>query len=822
MSHFPELFNALTGFEPFPWQKQMYQLMITDKTPQVCEIPTGLGKTSIMAIWLLALNHHIKNGTEFTRRLVYVVNRRTVVDQATKEAETILKNLSENPELKHISDRLSTLSINGDPLIISTLRGQFADNSKWSQDISCPAIIVGTIDMIGSRLLFSGYRSGFKTRHTHAGILGQNSLIVHDEAHLEPAFQMLLEAITKEQQKKDLYPMQTIALTATPRGINGDMFQLSTDDKAHPVVKKRIYAEKILRIYTTEIKKVADRVAELALNHKASGQAIIIYLRTLRDVKRVVVNLKKEKATFEVLTGTLRSQERNQLALSNPVYARFIKTDTTPITGTVFLICTSAGEVGVDISADHLICDLTSFESMIQRFGRVNRYGLTKASQIDVVYAEGNFKKENKENKEKARASNKYEKTRIETFKALQRLPRLPEHQEGVSANPDALSTLQGIQGAYSPISKVSPVTDTLFNLWAMTTITDDLPGRPPVASFLHGKLQNDIPNTKVVWREEVGLTCDLNPDELLERWPIKPNEILRDSSPNVLIELRKLLKLNPDVVVWVLKDSGKSQETTLQEIIDQKDILYNNTLILPPAIGGFYQGLLLGTKQYDEKISYDISCVDSDRVRLWDTEEIPQGYEKYYTVTQEDHTWHWFKKSRARIKFGTKKQTLETHSNEVFKNAMFFVKSLNLRKTLHYAVAEASKGHDLGKGVSIWQLAVGNLEYPKTVLAKSLFMNPSLLNHYRHELGSVQALTEDAGFQSLDTKDQDLILHLVAAHHGRARPHFPPNECVGLESYVEETPYRYIRLQNTYGRWGLAYLEAFICASDILSSKQD
>jgi CRISPR-associated helicase Cas3 len=58
---------------------------------------------------------------------------------------------------------------------------------------------------------------------------------------------------------------------------------------------------------------------------------------------------------------------------------------TTPQTGTVYLICTSAGEVGIDMSADHLVCDLTPFDSMAQRFGRVNRFG-TGDARIDLVH----------------------------------------------------------------------------------------------------------------------------------------------------------------------------------------------------------------------------------------------------------------------------------------------------------------------------------------------------------------------------------------------------------------------------------------------------
>src|SRR5208283_4565657 len=55
----------------------------------------------------------------------------------------------------------------------------------------------------------------------------------------------------------------------------------------------------------------------------------------------------------------------------------------------IYLIATSAGEVGVNISADDLVCDLSTYESMAQRFGRVNRFGERKgndASEITVVY----------------------------------------------------------------------------------------------------------------------------------------------------------------------------------------------------------------------------------------------------------------------------------------------------------------------------------------------------------------------------------------------------------------------------------------------------
>jgi CRISPR-associated endonuclease/helicase Cas3 len=57
--------------------------------PDALDIPTGLGKTAVIAIWLAAR----VSGASLPRRLVYVVDRRAVVDQATTEAIAVAANL---------------------------------------------------------------------------------------------------------------------------------------------------------------------------------------------------------------------------------------------------------------------------------------------------------------------------------------------------------------------------------------------------------------------------------------------------------------------------------------------------------------------------------------------------------------------------------------------------------------------------------------------------------------------------------------------------------------------------------------------------------
>src|SRR4051794_34502766 len=84
---FRGVFSALTENPNghFPWQWALYERFVSgrDNIPSACTLPTGLGKTSVIAIWLIAL---ATPQTRIPRRLVYVVNRRTVVDQSTDEA----------------------------------------------------------------------------------------------------------------------------------------------------------------------------------------------------------------------------------------------------------------------------------------------------------------------------------------------------------------------------------------------------------------------------------------------------------------------------------------------------------------------------------------------------------------------------------------------------------------------------------------------------------------------------------------------------------------------------------------------------------------
>src|SRR5581483_3980229 len=100
----------------FPWQKDLLARFEKGEIPSGLDIPTGLGKTAVMAVWLVAR----ACGAPLPRRLVYVVDRRAVVDQATTEAERLREHVENCHRIQGMLGRLH-------PLRISTLRGQYVD-----------------------------------------------------------------------------------------------------------------------------------------------------------------------------------------------------------------------------------------------------------------------------------------------------------------------------------------------------------------------------------------------------------------------------------------------------------------------------------------------------------------------------------------------------------------------------------------------------------------------------------------------------------------------------------------------------------------------
>lgn len=928
--------KAALGLEkddtPFPWQEQLFSRFVKGIGNRLLlDIPTGLGKTSVMAAWLLAKSQ----GASLPRRLVYVVDRRAVVDQATDEAERLRDWVESQPDVKE------KLEIEADEhLLISTLRGQFADNRQWLGDPSAPAIIVGTVDMVGSRLLFEGYGVSRKMRPYHAGFLGVDTLFVLDEAHIVPPFEALLRRVVEletelcgKQSAADVVPPSVLlSLSATGRGTSYEVLQIDEKDLNHEVAGQRLRATKRLRLIEPQDERddLVDRLAQEAWKLSQGGMVakrIIVFCNSrvmALKVSDAVTNLakpdkKKDIPKREIVTqlfvGARRVRERQQVSDWLKVHG-FLAGATPVDNKPAFVFATSAAEVGVDLDADHMVGDLVAFERMVQRFGRVNRRGKGDA-EIRILLERD--KPNEKEAKELNKALSKPERERsTKEHQLVNQFDQAPKYRSALEAlpilsgasardaSPEALRQLKSraneyehladlLRNATTPAPLRPELTRPILDSWSMTSL-EHHSARPVVAPWLRGWM-NDEPQTTVVWRTYLPTESKQCTDKQINEWfeaaPIHLTEKLEASSSDVLTwvlnrasaidGLRKKPKRNTtsrdlerlpddlDVVALVTNRSGDvTRRLTLKDLLfsggkeakKAKDNfarqLWNSTLIVDARIGGLIAGLLDdkaletepaetadGDSQGDWIASSGSENTKVDPIpafrilnqtadKLMEQSNRSQSDARWKTCYRmpiqsmdEDEPSRFLTVQKFRqtvtseeSRSTTGERSLEGHLDDTEREAERLTSRLGLPPELQLVLKIAARNHDHGKNCNRWQNAFSAPELGRPYAKTSGPFRSNLLDGYRHEFASLPFVEKDPEFATLSNDFRDLALHLVAAHHGFARPVIRLDGCEdappsALGDRARDVALRFARLQKQWGPWGLAWLESILRAAD-------
>lgn len=168
-------------------------------------------------------------------------------------------------------------------------------------------------------------------------------------------------------------------------------------------------------------------------------------------------------------------------------------------------------------------------------------------------------------------------------------------------------------------------------------------------------------------------------------------------------------------------------------------------------------------------------------------------------------------------------RQALSIHSDFIAKHADRIASALALDGTLKEALVLAARWHDRGKDRPVWQRFARNPSGGEPLAKSTKYLHGRALGGYRHEFGSLL----DAAAEFKSHSESDLILHLIAAHHGWARPHFelnamdPKHTSLQNEVAAGEVMRRFGHLQQRFGRWALAWLESLLRCADIAASKQ-
>lgn len=931
---FDDQFSALTGNRPFRWQRRLFTRFMDDNLPRALDLPTGIGKTSVMAIWLLARAHN----SSLPRRLIYVVDRRAVVDQATSEAEKLRQALHEKNELSVIQGRLG---LKERPLPVSTLRGRFADNREWLSDPTTPAIVVGTIDMVGSRLLFEGYGVSRGMRPFHAGLLGSDSLLVLDEAHLCPPFEALLHSVSgdnglhaiSDEDRKLIPRLRLLPLSATGRTTNNKAFGLEAEDFDDNAVVKRLKAEKRLKIEILESDAdLTEVLVDRAWNLGGVSNKVLVYCDRRKDAEKVEKGIrdmaKREKLSVEtnLLVGARRVREREKLAMWLEENG-FISGSSAQRGKPVFLVATSAGEVGVDLDADHMVCDLVAFERMIQRFGRVNRRGNVSSNVIVLAIApkepdtafpdmpsqdepvelpkpnrpvrgasdsekktyqqlksnyDANLKKYKKEHEQFEKRWNEYCENRQKyeedwrEYKLFERRKDVLDTLDGDAA-PDAVVKLKrcaledsGLSELIKFVTTPEPLrpalTRALVDAWSMTSLEQHA-GRPEIEPWLRGWVDED-PQTVVAWRRYLPWRANVQQDDkevkaFFDAAPVHLTETLEALTSEVIDTLIRraaaVLKsgaAEKSAAALILNRAGERHRTlTVGELARLDDqttkndknklfsALIGKQVVVSQALGGLSDAGLLDAKEDNEPATLDGGWkkeeLEAIGYQVIGPDEEPTGdwritYEFDLSRNEDDESPSRIAVVALRRKgaprrgdpaISRKAQALNEHHEWAGAAADEIAQAFGLPDLYRQMLVAAARLHDAGKNRRHWQDAMNAPKDGRPYAKTKGGGNGRLLNGYRHEFGSLGDVEMATEMRNLQDDLRDLALHLIASHHGYARPVIPPIDPnvppSMLATRAQEAALRFARLQRRWGPWGLAWWEAIFRSADWRASQR-
>ena len=412
---FDALFEALHDQKPYAWQRRLSTEVIEKGWPKVIAAPTGAGKTAVLdvALFHLAVEGRA-DSRKAPRRIVFAVDRRLVVDQAFERALCIQQRLElarEGP-LHEMQERLRALAGGaGEALHVEELRGGMPREDDWARTPLQPAILCTTVDQLGSRLFFRGYGVSPAMAPVHAGLLGNDTLIILDEAHLSAAFAETVERaeVLRRTADKPLgLPFAITSLTATPRNAEG-AFRLKDEELDEAAISRRLSARKLTRLHkvaagaakpepdpepnhqsgedgeaaddTPSRNRRPDPTPFVAAAQDLLGSALTIAIvvnrvalaRAIRE--RLCVKsgdgTAPSPADAILLTGRARPAERDQLIARYRQRLEGRAGGDKPL----IVVATQCIEAGADFDFDALVTQIAPLDALAQRFGRLARSG---------------------------------------------------------------------------------------------------------------------------------------------------------------------------------------------------------------------------------------------------------------------------------------------------------------------------------------------------------------------------------------------------------------------------------------------------------------
>ncbi|WP_437610274.1 type I-U CRISPR-associated helicase/endonuclease Cas3 [Sorangium sp. So ce834] len=521
---FAAYFEAIHGAPPFPWQARLLADVAREgRWPTLLDLPTGTGKTAAIdiALFHLALDAAAPPAQRTApRRIVMVVDRRTVVDQAFERAKKIAKTLTGAGDgvLRAVADRLRALAgLRGDeaPLALAQLRGGMPRDDASARRPDQPLVAVSTVDQVGSRLLFRGYGVSDAMRPIHAGLLGNDALLLLDEVHLSQPFRETLRSLCRYRtwaSRKLPDRWQVVEMSATPGSTSGiagvtsaasddrRVFGLDDDDRRDERLARRLQAKKPAALADVKVSggegarraALAEACAEHALRFVAPGRAVGVIVNRVATAREAAEAIRRRSGGSVdpiLVTGRMRPLDRDDLderlgPLVRTGRARDAAADP------VVIVATQCIEAGADFDLDAIVTECASIDALRQRFGRLNRIGAIEDARGVVLVRSDALAKDY--------VDPVYGNALAATWTWLGEAAR----DFGIQAMAAALPEGERLDAMLSQKSRAPVMLPAHLDAWVQTRPSPKVD--PDVSLWLHGTDQEQEPEVQVVWRADV------------------------------------------------------------------------------------------------------------------------------------------------------------------------------------------------------------------------------------------------------------------------------------------------------------------------------
>jgi CRISPR-associated endonuclease/helicase Cas3 len=420
---FPRFFQELNGHEPFAWQQRAVDYILENGSwPERIAAPTGTGKSSVIDIHAFVNALAQQDELKLPRRLIMTVNRRSLIDDHAEHAARVDNELAHalsdaaRPTLQVAAQLLQARSGLPDPepgtvLPVHTIRGGQALAHDWRTMPTVPAVLCITPDMWGSRALFRGYGTARNARPLEAGLLTRDCVLVIDEAHLN---RQLIVTARRLAQLDRLAPadlgiphLQVVETSATPAGNDpGTSIRIDEADlkggSSGAILTARLKTPKPVTLRPIDLQRsrekelatvFTDACLELAASFAAEDAPVGCIVNTASLAHAVAQELRSRtdsSAQGEILeivgaqrpfdTARLRAVHHELFSLPSPPGA-----PAGPAPKVGFVVSTQALEVGVNLDFSALVTELAPAPALIQRSGRLNRFGRRADARILVL-----------------------------------------------------------------------------------------------------------------------------------------------------------------------------------------------------------------------------------------------------------------------------------------------------------------------------------------------------------------------------------------------------------------------------------------------------